>query len=353
MTSRTRPKKRIVREGHRIFHWNNNSRAPLSFLPLPASKADTKDDQLYEKHILVIPWKLRETLASHIELLKEKTSLLFKDLSDIIDSSRRVTIQKGGRMVIPRDIVGEIKVGTRLRIQEHGNGVALISIPRDGLQKGDGHRSDTGEASDTYPVSYIRFRSIDAKNPPGKTARKIITDEFLEDIRKREIQEPLLVVGHHPPYQLISGFKRYEAQERVLEDGKNPYIKAIIIPECSGLVMERLRAAMDFHPPVAHERLNTIDRINMAMDYFRQGIKVPGIVKRMGLKQRTVRDYLEIAQADQQILRALAADEIKPYQALELKRARMVPENFPKGEVPSVREIRRARAIAGSKELSS
>ena len=120
-------------------------------------------------------------------------------------------------------------------------------------------------------------------------------------------------------------------------------------------VIASIQAAMNYHPPVANELPNAIDLINRALQYRGQDLKVPEIAAKMKIHPRTVRDYLEIAQADKRILKALAAEKITHYQALELKRGKKLPEQFPKGKVPSVRELRelrRARAEAASKELA-
>ncbi len=359
MTSQKKSITRTLREGHRISHWNDDSTAPLAFLPYPATaKAQDEDDPRYDKRMLVLPWNRFIAFRKTLIPLKQITRLRFKDLSGIMlldKSVKPVSIQKGGRMVIPRDIIGEIKEGTRLKIKKHGDGTAVISLPRDGIIPETRPGTGAEDTSETDFVKQLDISLIDASKHPDKRTRKIVTDEFIADIEKRGLREPILAVGDTPPYRLISGFKRYEAKKRLIKKGKNRKIKAIIIPECSPAVIASIQAAMNYHPPVANELPNAIDLINRALQYRGQDLKVPEIAAKMKIHPRTVRDYLEIAQADKRILKALAAEKITHYQALELKRGKMLPEQFPKGKVPSVRELRelrRARAEAASKELA-
>lgn len=174
------------------------------------------------------------------------------------------------------------------------------------------------------PIDQIQISSLNVRMSEASATRNL--DELAESIRIHGLLQPIVLIGTfgNPPYQLISGQRRFLAHERIL---KTKDIRAVFAGE------------LDETEVIVRSLVENLQRVDL--DFTDTSKAVTTLYERLGdeyavkdatgLSIRTIRDHLRIdSRASDRIKRQLAQGVVS---VADVKRAlRAASDNIEKAE---------------------
>ena len=173
-----------------------------------------------------------------------------------------------------------------------------------------GQLPESSKASnDANSIQIVPIADINLKDDTFKSRINLYVEDLKESIKKEGQKIPVILRGNRP-YQIVSGFRRI----RAIKDLNLGTVKAIIYPELSDVEAYKISMIEN----IQRQSITPLEIVLTCKRLKDQNMRTLEISEIVGKDPRTIQRYLKVADAPEDVKKALHENRITISQAYEI-----------------------------------